>query len=148
MVFIQCLTLILFGYFHYVHMYQFTLCWSPTHDGFSYLTRQNTKLTERRGRQGIKSETWLACVRAHKGDWVGLQSLLDGRNLFEKPLSTILRNLTQTTTRRKSSVLFARNLKRLTPLFFLFEHAKPPVERSSVHEDGMTSARSIILSED
>lgn len=51
-------------YFHYVHMYQFTLCWSPTHDGFSYLTRQNTKLTERRGRQGY-SKWNLACVCAH-----------------------------------------------------------------------------------
>jgi len=70
-------------YFHYVHMYQFTLCWSPTHEGFSYLTRQNTQLTERRGRQAgvLKVQLGLR-VRAHKGDWVGLQSLSDGRNQF------------------------------------------------------------------
>ena len=90
-----------------------------------------------RGREGrgIKSETWLACARTQRRlSWIGKPL-----KCKVPALKTPFYNLEKSHASNYTPQVFGivrKEFEKIDSAFFLFEHAKPPVERSSVHEVG------------
>jgi hypothetical protein len=85
--------------------------------------------------RGIKSETWLACARTQRRlSWIA-KPLRRKEPVLKTPFYNLEKSHASNYTPQVLGIV-RKQFEKIDSAFFLFEHAKPPVERSSVHEVG------------